>query len=96
MFDWLGSLGESLGKSSTWMGSKDSAGLLELGMKAGGGYMDYQQANTDMKNKLKMYDKTFGAEQNQLAFQNAEYLKKKKAEEDAWSGYSNPYATTMV
>ncbi len=91
---WLDSIGSSFLGSGT--GSAAQSGWGELAMSGVGSYLKYDQANKDRKEKLAMFDKQFGAEQNQLAFQNAEYLKKKKAEEDAWSGYSNPYATTMV
>ncbi len=59
-----------------------------------GGYMDYKQAGKDRKDKLKMFDKSFGAEQDQIAFQNKEYTDKRDAEEKAWGNFKNPYATT--
>ncbi len=94
MFDWLGNLGSSLGSSSTWLGGKDSMGLLELGGKLGGGYLNYDQAKKDRESKIGASNKMFDLEKSQIDFQNAEYLAKKDAEEAAWSKFQNPYATT--
>jgi len=86
---------DSLTSAGTWLGNSDTTGLLELGAKAGGGYMDYKAAGDARKDKLKMFNIQNMQEQNQLAFQNAEYKKKRDAEEGAWSNFggTDPYAT---
>jgi len=90
---WYGDLAGSFLGSGT--GSTAKSGWGELAMGAGADYMNYKQHKKDRKDKLAMFDKTFGAEQDQIAFQNTEYLDKKKNEEEAWGQFQNPYANIV-
>ncbi len=63
-----------------------------------GAGLNYYQQDEARKDKLKMFDKNFNAEQDQLKFQNNEYLAKRDAEKDAWGGFGqagNPYQTII-
>ncbi len=79
--------------SGTGSGAKSGWG--ELAMSGLGGYMNYKTAAKDRKDKLKMFDKSFNAEQDQIAFQNSEYLDKREKEDEAWSNFQNPYANIV-
>jgi len=76
-------------------GSSAKSGWGSLAMDGIGSYMNYDQAQKDRKDKLKMFDKQFGAEQKQIDFQNSEYLSKRADEDEAWSKFENPYANIV-
>ncbi len=76
-------------------GTNAKSGWGNLAMSGLGSYMNYKQAGKDRKDKLKMFDKQFGAEQKQIDFQNSEYLDKRADEEAAWSKFENPYANIV-
>ena len=60
-----------------------------------GAGLNYYQADKARNDKIKMFDKQFGAEQDQLKFQNNEYLDKKRKEQEAWNNFQDPYANIV-
>ena len=88
---WLGDIG-FLGSGT---GAAAKSGWGELAMTGLGAGLNYKQAKDDRKDRLKMFDKQFGAEQKQIDFQNSEYLSKRADEDEAWSKFENPYANIV-
>jgi hypothetical protein len=93
------------GNSNLWLGQGGGTGGIAAPLVGlGGSFLNYKQQKDAQKDRLKMFDKQYKYQQNQDAIARADYLKKQKAEEDAWANFgqsgdpysSDPYSNTVA